>query len=101
MPRAEWDLVSAAPVPCPRSPEKQAQAAALLNAAIGSVQVELERLQHLRMQKHALMQRLFNGERHLNKVFGADASTPEAVGRSHRSNGTATPPRVNVNDTIS
>lgn len=62
MPRAEWDLVSAAPVPCPRNPERQARAAALLNAAIGSVQVELERVQRLRTQKQAVMQRLFNDE---------------------------------------
>jgi type I restriction enzyme S subunit len=62
MPRADWDLVSATPIPCPRDLSRQSEAAEILSAAAKTTQYEMVRLDHLRSQKRALMQKLLAGD---------------------------------------
>lgn len=61
MPRADWDLVSATPVPCPRDRARQVEAATILSAAIDAVHPEMAKLEALRAQKRGLMQKLLTG----------------------------------------
>jgi type I restriction enzyme S subunit len=70
MPRADWDLVSAAPVPCPQDMNKQSQAADLLTAAFDTAQPEFQRLQTLRAQKRGLMQKLLSDNWRMKGGFG-------------------------------
>lgn len=67
MPRADWDLVSATPVPCPRDKRKQKEAAALLDAALKSMWREQELLSALKIQKRGLMQKMMNKDRLLDE----------------------------------
>jgi type I restriction enzyme S subunit len=62
MPRADWDLVSVTPIPCPRDLSRQSEAAEILSAAAKTTQYEMVRLDHLRSQKRALMQKLLAGD---------------------------------------
>jgi type I restriction enzyme S subunit len=62
MPRADWDLVSATPIPCPRDLGRQSEVAEILSAAVKSTQIEMHKLDQLRTQKRALMQKLLAGD---------------------------------------
>lgn len=74
MPRADWDLVSTTPVPCPRDPAVQSRIAAILGSALEAAQPELSKVEALRRQRRGLMQRLLTGERTLDGRF--DDVTP-------------------------
>jgi type I restriction enzyme, S subunit len=58
MPRADWDLVSAAPIPCPRDIKRQSKAASLLSTTLNDTQAEIAKLESIRTQKRGLMQKL-------------------------------------------
>ncbi len=79
MPRADWDLVSTTPVPCPRAMDQQIRAAALLDSALQSIHPELKRLDAHRAQKRGLMQKLLTGEWRLDGRFEPAALTSRAV----------------------
>jgi len=80
MPRADWDLVSATPVPCPRDLNCQSKFAGQLSTALDATQPELVKLDGLRAQKRGLMQKLLTGEWQLNECF--DAFVSMTTGRS-------------------
>jgi type I restriction enzyme S subunit len=69
MPRADWELVSAAPVPCPRDTNKQAEAANLLTVAFNAARPEYHKLASLKVQKKELLKRLTGGEWQLDDRF--------------------------------
>lgn len=79
MPRADWDLVSAAPVPCPHDKNKQSQVASLLTVAFNAAQPEYRKLAALRVQKKDLLKRLTSGEWLLDGRFDATAPTPSVM----------------------
>lgn len=79
MPRADWDLVSTTPVPCPRDPDRQVEAVAMLSAAIDAVHPEMLKLASLRIQKRGLMQKLLTGEWRLDERFDPPMLAPRAV----------------------
>jgi len=79
MPRADWDLVSATPVPCPRDPSRQSTAAAMLSSAISALHPEMLRLEALRNQKRGLMQKLLAGEWRLDDRFDSRPLAPRAA----------------------
>ncbi len=70
MPRADWDLVSTAPVPCPRDINQQSRAADLLTAAFDTARPEFQKLQTLRAQKRGLMQKLLPDDLRLKENIG-------------------------------
>lgn len=61
MPRADWDLVSTTPIPCPRDLSRQSEVSALLSEALNAVQSEMVKRDILRIQKRGLMQKVFSG----------------------------------------
>lgn len=69
MPRADWDLVSTTPIPCPQGLKRQAEMASLLSAALNAVRPEMKKLDVLRTQKRGLMQKLLTGEARLGDKF--------------------------------
>jgi type I restriction enzyme S subunit len=69
MPRADWDLVAATPVPCPSNLSEQREAAARLSMALKAAQPEMLRLDALRNQKLALISKLIEGDFPLGKHF--------------------------------
>lgn len=81
MPRADWDLVSTTPVPCPRDPALQSKIAAILRSALEAAQPELSKVEALRRQRRGLMQRLLTGDRTLDGRFdGATSAVRTAAG---------------------
>jgi type I restriction enzyme S subunit len=80
MPRADWDLVSAAPVPCPHDMNKQSHVATLLTVAFNAAQPEYRKLAALRAQKKDLLKRLTSGEWLLDGRFDATVQTPPVMG---------------------
>ena len=79
MPRADWDLVSAAPVPCPRDRNKQSRAASLLSVAFNAAQPEYRKLAAIRAQKKDLLKRLTSGDWPLDARFDATLPTLSVV----------------------
>lgn len=79
MPRADWNLVSAAPVPCPRDMNRQSQAANLLTVAFNAAQPEYWKLAALRAQKKNFLKRLTSGEWSLDGRFDAAPLTPSIM----------------------
>jgi type I restriction enzyme S subunit len=77
MPRADWDLVSATPIPCPHDPKSQSKAVALLSAAFNAAQPEMLKLDILRSQKRGLMQKLLTSEWRLDERFDPPAFAPQ------------------------
>jgi type I restriction enzyme S subunit len=77
MPRADWDLVVTTPIPCPRDLIRQSELAAQLSAALDAAQSELLKVDALRTQKRALMQRLLTGKWPLDKRFDLLGPTPQ------------------------
>lgn len=73
MPRADWEVVSAAPVPCPTTPELQSRAAERLGLAWSAAHADLAKLDRLRFQKRGLMQKLLTGECRLGTDSGGAA----------------------------
>jgi type I restriction enzyme S subunit len=61
MPRAEWELVSAAPLPLP-SPDAQDRLIVALDASEASAMAQRDEAALLRRQKRGLMQKLLTGE---------------------------------------
>ena len=62
MPRADWDIVAAAPVPCPKTLQEQMLFAKPLQVLARSTQRLLEGAETLRTQKRGLMEKLLTGE---------------------------------------
>lgn len=62
MPRADWEVVSSAPVPCPSTLVAQSAVSQRLQAAWSAAFPDLQKLDRLRLQKRGLMQRLLGGE---------------------------------------
>jgi type I restriction enzyme, S subunit len=62
MPRADWEVVSSAPVPCPLTLVAQSAVSQRLQAAWSAAFPDLQKLDRLRLQKRGLMQRLLGGE---------------------------------------
>ncbi len=79
MPRADWDLVSTTPVPCPRDLARQLEAATMLSAAINVLHPEMVKLDALRTQKRGLMQKLLTGEWRLGERFDPPMLAPRAA----------------------
>jgi type I restriction enzyme, S subunit len=69
MPRADWDVVGSAPIPCPNDLGKQARSAVVLSSALNTVHLELRKLDSLLLQKRSLMQKLLSGEWRLDARF--------------------------------
>lgn len=69
MPRADWDLVSTTPVPCPRDPALQTEVATILSMSLEATQSEISKLEALHAQKRGLMQKLLAGEQQLDGRF--------------------------------
>jgi type I restriction enzyme S subunit len=67
MPRADWDLVSATPVPCPSDLTHQSTWAVELWAAIDDVHSHMHMLDALRTQKQALIEKLMTNEGQLEE----------------------------------
>lgn len=69
MPRAEWELVSAAPLPLP-SLDRQVAIAQLLDAAETEANVLADQANMLREQRRGLMQRLLSGDcKHRSRIM--------------------------------
>lgn len=79
MPRADWDLVSTTPIPCPRDSTHQLEAAAVLSAALNATHPEMLKLEALQTQKRGLMQRLLTGEWRLDERFEPTRAAPRAA----------------------
>jgi type I restriction enzyme, S subunit len=67
MPRADWEVVETAPIPCPAKLVAQVEAATYLHTAWTASHADLLKLERLRTQKRGLMQKLLSGEWRLDR----------------------------------